>query len=329
MGPHVWFTDKSGKRQFCRIKVVPKNDRTSARSKVRALMSYTSGLFSLKLTDPQREQWIAAALTAPTHGFLGRYGNLSGQQLEVKLNMTRLLTGQQVTLTPPEPVVFSANPVTALEAVQTEAGARLLLSVGTVSEDIMVFGQPPCSAGRMKHRRVYYLGLVGSVTNGQADITDLYTAKFGAPAPGKKVFIVTCQTKNGWKAQDHVFSAIVPPPPPSGQAASACRTSSYDGNTPSKAAIRLRPRQALFFGVSSRVQGEHTGCTRGAQGPDRCAPGEHPSYTPCTRPAGGSAEAGSARDVWGACGRRCYRLEGTGVPAPQPKTSVLTGQCLT
>ena len=70
------------------------------------------------------------------------------------------------------------------------------------------------------HRRVYYLGLLGPVTNGQVDITDLYTAKFGALPPGKKVFIVTCQTKNGWKAQDHVFRVIIPPAP-ARQAASA------------------------------------------------------------------------------------------------------------
>ena len=77
----------------------------------------------------------------------------------------------------------------------------------------MVFGQPPCSAGRMKPRRAYYLGLVGPATNGQADITDLYTAKFGPLPPGKKVFIVTCQTKNGWKAQDHVFKRSSRPRP--------------------------------------------------------------------------------------------------------------------
>ena len=60
---------------------------------------------------------------------------------------------------------------------------------------------------------VYYLGLVGPATNGQCDITAAYTARFGQPAPGQKVFIVTCQQKNGWKAQDHVTSAIVPPKP--------------------------------------------------------------------------------------------------------------------
>ncbi len=59
----------------------------------------------------------------------------------------------------------------------------------------MVFGQPPCRAGRVKRRRVHYLGLLGPATNGQCDITDLCTARFGHPRPGQKVFIVTCQQK--------------------------------------------------------------------------------------------------------------------------------------
>ena len=81
----------------------------------------------------------------------------------------------------------------------------------------MLFGQAPCSAGRMKHRRVCYLGLLGPAINGQCDITAPYIARFGQPSPGQKVFIVTCQEKNGWKAQDHVTSAIVPPRPLPGE----------------------------------------------------------------------------------------------------------------
>ncbi len=114
--------------------------------------------------------------------------------------------------------MFSPNPVGGLDIVNDpESGVRLRLNVGTLSEDIMVFGQPACSAGRMKQRRVYYLGLAGPATNGQCDITDLYTARFGQPGPGQKVFIVTCQTKNGWQGQESVTSAVVPPPPPSGE----------------------------------------------------------------------------------------------------------------
>jgi hypothetical protein len=246
---------------------------------MRALMGYASGLWSVKLTDPQREQWIAAALNAPSHPWLGRYSHLSGQQLEVKINLTLACTGKPLVLTPPEPVAFAPNPVTALDAVQDpEAGLRLLLSVGTVSEDIMVFGQPPCSPGRMKPRRVYYLGLLGPVTNGQADIAGLYTARFGAPAPGQKVFIVTCQTRNGWKAQDHVFSAIVPPPPPPAKqqvppepvvTMAAPPTKPQSTSAPAKPSSSVS--RAVYKGSTPDARGEHMG-----------QPGAHPVSIPRT-----------------------------------------------
>jgi hypothetical protein len=73
--------------------------------------------------------------------------------------------------------------------------ARSVWSAGhapALAEDIMVFGQAPCSAGRRKPRRVYYLGLAGAATSGQLDITDPYIARFVEPRPGQKVFIVTC-----------------------------------------------------------------------------------------------------------------------------------------
>jgi len=210
-GPKVFY--RSPFRQCCRELVIPSDAPSNAKARMRAIFSSSSRGWSLRLTEEQRERWIAATLNVPSHPSLTQYSHLSGQQLEIKINSTLQCIGKPPVLEPPDPVVFAPSPVIALDIVNDpEAGVRLLLSVGTVTEDIMVFGQPPCSAGRMKHRRVYYLCLLGPATNGQVDFTDLYTAKFGAPRPGQKVFIVTCQTRNGWKAQDHVFSAIVPPP---------------------------------------------------------------------------------------------------------------------
>jgi hypothetical protein len=103
-------------------------------------------------------------------------------------------------------------------------GVRLLLTVDPATEDVMLFGQAPCSTGRTKHRRVNYLGLLGPATNGQCDITAPYVARFGQLSPGQKVFVVTCQEKNGWKAQDHVVSAIVPPRPLPGEASGTPET---------------------------------------------------------------------------------------------------------
>jgi hypothetical protein len=93
-------------------------------------------------------------------------------------------------------------------------GVRMYVAVsGELATDIMVFGQEPCSAGRYKRRNVAYLGLLPSPIGGRSEITSLYKARYGEPRPGEKVFIVTCQTRNGWKDWDQEASEVVPTPP--------------------------------------------------------------------------------------------------------------------
>jgi hypothetical protein len=93
-------------------------------------------------------------------------------------------------------------------------GVRLYLVVsGELNEDIMVFGQEPCSRGRYKRRNVSYLGLLPPPIGGLSEITRLYKAKFGEPRPGQKVFIVTCQERDGWKGLDQETSETVPERP--------------------------------------------------------------------------------------------------------------------
>ena len=114
-------------------------------------------------------------------------------------------------LAPPAPVVFGPNPVGKLVITNGEDGVRLLLSVtGPAVEDIMVFGQAPCSAGRTKRRNVSYLGLLPAPEGGVSDITELYVARYGEPRAGEKVFIVTRQQKDGWEGFDQETSEFVP-----------------------------------------------------------------------------------------------------------------------
>jgi hypothetical protein len=121
--------------------------------------------------------------------------------------------------TVPAPVVFDTNPVGRLTLLNGENGVRLLLSVtGPVTEDIMVFGQAPCSAGRSKRRNVAYLGLLPAPQDGMSDITDIYIARYGEPRAGEKVFIVTRQQKDGWEGDDYETSEIVPEKPAGMQA---------------------------------------------------------------------------------------------------------------
>ena len=208
----VYFLSPFG--QCARGLVIPRDPETEAQRLMRSIMGCCSSEWTHRLTEEQRKLWNAAALAVASAPSLSQYSHLSGHQMYIKLNATLRCISQPAQLTPPAPVVFTPNGVTGLSIINTaETGVRLLLDVGTLTEDVMVYGQPPCNAGRMKRRRVYYLGLAGPAINGQVDITDRYTAKFGTPEPGKKVFVVTCQTRNGWQAVEHEFSAIVPPLP--------------------------------------------------------------------------------------------------------------------
>jgi hypothetical protein len=162
--------------------------------------------------------------------------------------------------------VFSLSKVGPLVAENGADGVRLYLVVsGELNEDIMVFGQEPCSRGRYKRRNVSYLGLVPPPIGGRSEITRLYKAKFGEPRPGTKVFIVTCQEKDGWKGLDQETSATVPERP--------------------------KDLQATAETANGHISYMHTGCTRDAEGISAPVVGQSQAST---EPGDGGGEAPGA-----------------------------------
>ncbi len=231
-----------------RAYVIPKNRQTQARQQMRSALGSLSSAWGTVLTQAQREAWNAKAPEVQSRKRLGQSGPLFGQMHFVGINSARARIGRDPLWTPPEPVVFGLNPVGQLTITNTGNGPRLLLSVtGPVTEDIMVFGQAPCSAGRSKRRNVSYLGLLPAPVDGVSDITDLYLARYGGLPSGQRIFIVTRQQKNGFESHDQETNEIVPRDP-AGQVALS---------TP---ALTLQP----FM---------HKGCTRDAQGSSTLATG--------------------------------------------------------
>jgi hypothetical protein len=167
--------------------------------------------WSRLLTQAQREAWDVAGPKVQSDKRLGQSGPLNGQQHFQGINSARACIGLPMLTAPPAPVTFDPSPVDQLTISHGEGGVRLLLNVtGPVLEDIMVFGQAPCSAGRSKRRNVAYLGLLPAPVGGVSDITSLYTARYGEPRPGEKLFIVTRQQKDGWEGPDQETNEIVP-----------------------------------------------------------------------------------------------------------------------
>src|ERR1035441_1101088 len=199
--------------------ISPRNVRTPARQIMRGAFGHHSQGYSRKLGEEQRQRWILAAAQVMSDPRLAQNGPLTGQQFYTSINSVRSRVNLPETLEPPARVAFGPSVVGELVAENTEAGVRLRVRItGELNEDVMVFGQEPCSAGRSKRRNVAYLGLLPPPVGGWSDITYLYQARFGEPRPGTRVFIVTCQQKNGWKGFDRETSALVPDRPKGQQA---------------------------------------------------------------------------------------------------------------
>jgi hypothetical protein len=181
---------------------------------MRAVFGNASHMWSAKLTDEQMDRWCAAAGETMSHPRLAQDGPLTGQQFFQSITSVRGCVGLAPVLEPPAPVTFGPSVVGRLVVSNDADGVRLWLEVtGELTEDVMVFGQEPCSAGRSKRRNVAYLGLLPPPIGGLSEITHLYKARYGEPRAGTKIFIVTCQTKDGWKGLDHETSARVPERP--------------------------------------------------------------------------------------------------------------------
>jgi hypothetical protein len=222
-GQTVAFQSRYG---LCLRQYVPQQGAlTPAREHVCGVFGNNSRKWSTELSREQHERWIMAGAQVMSHPRLAQKGPLTGQQLWQAISTVRAIVGLPETLEVPPRPVFSLSNVGQLVIENGADGVRLYLAVsGELNEDIMVFGQAPCSRGRYKRRNVSYLGLLPPPIGGLSEITHLYKAKFGEPRPGQKVFIVTCQEKDGWKGFDLETSATAPEQPKDLQAITAPAT---------------------------------------------------------------------------------------------------------
>ena len=163
------------------------------------------------LTMEQRTGWRRLAKETPSRVRLGKSHSVTGQNCYVAVNSVLARLARERVLDAPELAAFSANPVGGLKLSRGEEGVTLKLGVaGPVVEEIMVYGAPPCSAGREKPAYVKFLGLLGAAEAGAWDVTRMYVDEFGELAPGMQVFICTRQVLRGQEGDDHLVSEIVP-----------------------------------------------------------------------------------------------------------------------
>jgi hypothetical protein len=77
-------------------------------------------------------------------------------------------------------------------------------------DNTIVRGSKPVSQGVEVCKDFRILGACPAPVAGASDITGLYTARYGVPKAGTKVYVQVNQIVDGWESLPRAFSAIVP-----------------------------------------------------------------------------------------------------------------------
>ncbi len=77
-------------------------------------------------------------------------------------------------------------------------------------QNTIVRGSKPVSQGVEVCKDFRILGACPTPATGSADITSLYTARYGVAKAGTKVYVQVNQFVDGWESLPRAYSAIVP-----------------------------------------------------------------------------------------------------------------------
>ena len=163
------------------------------------------------LQEAQRVAWMAAAEDAKSNTRLNQNGPLSGFLLFTKINCTLAQFGQaQVDAPPARPQFPDLAPQNLVITNTSGVIALKLTCPGDPGDNTIVRAAKPVSQGRETCNDFRVLGMCPAPVQGSADITSLYTARYGAPPAGKKVYVQVNQFVDGWESLPTTFCAIVP-----------------------------------------------------------------------------------------------------------------------
>jgi hypothetical protein len=196
--------------QISRTLAIPANPRTAAQMSVRDTLSRVAAKWRT-LTETQRAEWMATATAVKSTSRLGQSGALSGFQLFTKINCTLAHFGQEQVNTPPLRPQFADLAPQNLVITNTGGVITLKLSCPTSpGENTIVRGSKPVSQGVEVCKDFRILGMCPAPVQGSADITSLYTSRYGAAKAGTKVYVQVSQVVDGWESLPRTYSAIVP-----------------------------------------------------------------------------------------------------------------------
>ena len=194
--------------QYRRTRATPVNPRSSAQGQVRSRMSANAALWRT-LSGTQRAGWTDLGNSMTRCDSLGQNYTLTGFQAFCSVNNKLAAAGSAGVLAAPG----LTTPAGLLTGVLTATAATLSLAYTTTplgaGVKLTVFASPQRSAGRAFEGDFRQVLTSAAAAASPLDLFAAYSAKFGTPVVGNRIFVSAVTTIGGFESGAFITSAVV------------------------------------------------------------------------------------------------------------------------
>lgn len=194
--------------QYVRRRAVPVQPRTSAQLNQRARMTTNAAAYRL-LTDAQRAGWKSLGLSMSRTDSLGQVYTLNSFLAYCSVNNNNLDAGNAAV---PDAPILSTPPDLLTATITLTAAAFSIAYTATplaAGVRLFSFASPQMSAGRAFNGDYRLIAVSAAAAASPAVLTTAYTAKFGVPVVGNRIFISLQTYLAGFKGSPFNVSQIV------------------------------------------------------------------------------------------------------------------------
>lgn len=161
------------------------------------------------LTSAQREGWASLGANMSRTDSLGQAYTLDGFQAFCSVNNNLDLAGDATVSDAPALV----TPSTILTVTPTLDATHFSLAYTPTpmpaSTRLVVYASPQRSAGRSFETDLRFIQKTAAAAASPVDVLAAYTAKFGVPVTGNRIFFALVSLKSGFQSGPFLSSAVV------------------------------------------------------------------------------------------------------------------------
>lgn len=194
--------------QYVRTRATPVNPNSAAQSNVRNRLA-VNAIAWRALTDAQRAGWEGLGSQVTRVDSLGQSYTLNGFSMYCSLNSLKAAAGDAAVSDAPA-MVAPQNIVTATITL-TSASLSIAYTATPLAANtkLFIYASPQRNAGRTYEADYRLIAVTAAAAASPHNLLAAYTARFGAPVTGNKIFFSFQAYQAGWVSGAYQVSQVV------------------------------------------------------------------------------------------------------------------------